>query len=73
MKVALFKNNRGLAIGLDGALLLTKDGGKTWDEDKAAVYYNWFSGLSTLENGRGVAVGGGGTIITTKDYGAIWE
>jgi photosystem II stability/assembly factor-like uncharacterized protein len=54
---------KGWAVGKDGLILKTTDGGKKWTEEKSPVEKTLY-GLHLDEKGKtGIAVGEGGTVI----------
>jgi photosystem II stability/assembly factor-like uncharacterized protein len=71
MKVKFFNDRQGVAIGLDGAMVFTKDGGLSWHPPNPITQFTWFSGLAVLKDGRGVVAGIGNVLITT-DFGQTW-
>ncbi|MBA3031183.1 MAG: hypothetical protein FP816_20540 [Desulfobacteraceae bacterium] len=71
LNVRFFNDKQGVAIGLEGAILSTKDGGLSWDPPSLITQFTWFSGISLLENGKGIIVGMA-NIIITNDFGKTW-
>jgi photosystem II stability/assembly factor-like uncharacterized protein len=63
---------RGWAVGTDGAILATTDGGKTWAAQTSGTA-NALNALSFHADGlRGWAVGASGAILATTDGGKSW-
>ena len=60
------------AVGRFGMILLTHDGGKTWQE-RASGTSRALSAISFADHQHGFIVGGGGTILATSDGGATWR
>jgi photosystem II stability/assembly factor-like uncharacterized protein len=73
--------NNGLAVGQDGMIVRTADGGKTWEQTKIELpTKEWRSGpphLFSISRGADPqkiwAAGPGGTIIRSYDGGKSWE
>lgn len=53
-------------------ILLTHDGGKTWQE-RASGTSRTLSAISFADHRHGFIVGSGGTILTTSDGGVTWK
>jgi len=69
---AYFKDEReGWATGLNGTLLHTENGGKSWKALSSTVVQSLF-GIA-VSGDRGYAVGNAATIIETKDGGKTWK
>ena len=71
LKARFFNDKQGIAVGLEGTILSTKDGGLSWDPPPLKTQFTWFSGISLLGNGKGIIVGMG-NIIITNDFGKTW-
>ena len=64
---------RGWAVGEDGTILATADGGQSWQR-QASGTSTWLRAVQFLEDGRrGWAVGEDGTILATADGGQSWQ
>jgi photosystem II stability/assembly factor-like uncharacterized protein len=63
--------DQGWAVGDHGLLLMTLDGGNTWQKLRAPTQ-NALLGLDMTSAGQGVIVGQGGTILYTADKGRHW-
>lgn len=63
---------RLLAVGERGIVLLSDDGGKSW-QPRFTATNRTLSGLAMADAQRGVAVGHGGTVMTTADGGLSWK
>jgi len=61
----------GYAVGNDGVILKTTDGGGTWAPQTSGVTTQLFS-VSFADNSTGFAVGDEGTALKTTDGGATW-
>ncbi len=65
-------SNTVIAVGYDGTVIWTDDGGDDWssgDSDVSADLY----GVSIINADDAVAVGASGTVIVTDDGGDSWE
>jgi photosystem II stability/assembly factor-like uncharacterized protein len=62
---------RGLAVGRDGMVLRTEDGGQRWERVNAGVSTPLY-GLAVVGR-RAWAVGARGAIIASRDGGASWK
>jgi photosystem II stability/assembly factor-like uncharacterized protein len=62
----------GWAVGVDGTILHTIDGGKTWVH-QASPSVSWLKKVIFIDKNTGWIVGYGGTILHTKDGGQIWQ
>ena len=58
----------GWAVGNNGFLLNSMDGGQTWQRTQTPVQLgsSWFRSVTVLPDGRGYAVGAGGIVISTN-------
>ena len=61
----------GYAVGYDGNILKTLDGGEHWDK-LAIPGVRSFRGVVFADEKSGVAVGDGGIVYRTDDAGANW-
>jgi photosystem II stability/assembly factor-like uncharacterized protein len=59
-------------LGKFGIILLTKDGGKTWQRRPSGTTKT-LSAVSFADHEHGLIVGGGGTLLATSDAGASWR
>jgi photosystem II stability/assembly factor-like uncharacterized protein len=62
---------QGWAVGQDGALMLTQDGGRQWEIQASAIRESLYDVGVTGE--RGWAVGDKGTILQSSDGGKQWK
>jgi photosystem II stability/assembly factor-like uncharacterized protein len=62
----------GWAVGDEGAILHTVDGGQTWKK-QASGTDRWLFSVAFVNAQRGWAVGATGTILHTKDGGQVWH
>lgn len=60
-----------LSAGNYGKLLITKDGGKTWENQDSTVDVH-LQDVSAWDADRAVAVGNGGITLMTEDQGETW-
>ena len=65
-------NGNKTAVGKFGLILITKDGGKTWDKRPSGTT-RALTAISFADNEHGFAVGSGGTILATRDGGSSWQ
>lgn len=65
------KGNK-IAVGKFGLILLTEDGGKTW-QTRPSGTTGTLSGVSFADHQHGFVVGSGGTLLATSDGGATWK
>jgi photosystem II stability/assembly factor-like uncharacterized protein len=70
--VKAISSTHAVAVGVNGAILLTDDGGHTWTLPGTPTGFNLF-GVDFGTEKDGVAVGNHATILRTKDGGASWE
>ena len=61
----------GWAVGADGVILHTEDGGFRWEEQRAPAPVPLY-GLYVRDAKRAVAVGSRGLAVTTEDGGRRW-
>jgi photosystem II stability/assembly factor-like uncharacterized protein len=77
-KVSFVDQNHGWAVGENGTIVATSDGGATWSA-QASGTTDVLAGLSFVDQSHGWAVGGSGTIggvgrvVATSDGGATWR
>ena len=65
-------SQRGWAVGNDGTILATQDGGKHWTPQISPTTDNLY-GVAFADDGlQGLVVGGSGTILKTADGGGVW-
>jgi photosystem II stability/assembly factor-like uncharacterized protein len=60
------------AVGKNGIILHTKDGGRNWEKQASGVVEP-LSAVSFANNQVGFVVGGGGIILATRDGGLSWR
>ncbi|HYJ04959.1 MAG TPA: YCF48-related protein [Chthoniobacterales bacterium] len=64
---------RGWAVGDDGTILGSTNGGKTWNPQTSSNK-GWLLSVSFTADGQhGWVVGGGGTILSSNDGGKTWN
>lgn len=64
--------NRGFIVGSKGFLIVTSDGGKTWEKRDSGTKRDLWS-VRSLDADNAWAVGSDGVIIETTDGGANWK
>ncbi|MFZ3326179.1 MAG: YCF48-related protein, partial [Methylocella sp.] len=62
----------GWAVGEEGTILATRDGGASWKAQQSGTG-NRLYGVHFADAQTGWAVGEGGTILATRDGGASWK
>jgi len=60
------------AVGRFGMILLTRDSGKTWQEQPSGTS-RALSAISFADHQHGFIAGSGGTILATNDGGVTWK
>jgi photosystem II stability/assembly factor-like uncharacterized protein len=63
---------KGWAVGAEGRVFVTRDGGRTWAAQVSTVDSD-LSDVKFLDEFEGWAAGAGGTLIHTTDGGAHWK
>lgn len=63
---------RGWAVGYDGTIVHTRDGGTSWQDQASGTRASLNSITFTADGQRGWAVGYG-TILHTADGGKSWQ
>lgn len=67
-----FADQRGFIVGEFGLVLVSEDGGKSWNRQNSQAELLLFD-LSLVSRDHVVAVGSEGTVIETKDGGTTWS
>jgi photosystem II stability/assembly factor-like uncharacterized protein len=67
-----WRDGNQAAVGRFGMILLTRDGGKTWQE-QASGTSRALSAISFADRQHGFIAGSAGTILTTSDGGVTWR
>jgi photosystem II stability/assembly factor-like uncharacterized protein len=65
-------NGNKITVGKFGLILLTQDGGKTWQSRPSGTSVT-LSGVSFADHQHGFVVGSSGTLLATSDGGASWK
>jgi photosystem II stability/assembly factor-like uncharacterized protein len=65
-------NGNKAAVGKFGLILLTQDGGKTW-QSRPSGTTKALTAVSFADHDHGFAVGNGGVLLATNDGGATWQ
>jgi hypothetical protein len=65
-------NNTGRAVGWDGIILNTTDGGTNWSSQTSGTT-QWLESVHFTDDNTGWAVGTTGTILNTTDGGTNWN
>jgi photosystem II stability/assembly factor-like uncharacterized protein len=67
-------DKHGIAVGSQGTILRTEDGGATWQFVNANLTRKeWLYAVTFFDAQRGYAVGARGIILRTDDGGATWN
>jgi len=72
--IAAWDRNHAIAVGNQGVVITTSDGGKSWrsiDAPRSKVA-NKLMRVVAVEGGTAWAVGEVGALLQSKDYGATW-
>src|SRR5512146_380822 len=69
--VAFADLNHGMAVGWNGTLLLTSDGGEYWRLEETATRTVLY-GVSQVDSLHAAVVGGYGLTLITTDGGETW-
>ncbi len=69
--VSFIDSDNGTAVGYEGTILRTTDGGTTWTS-QTSVTKNHLEGVSFTDSNNGTVVGQYGTILRTTDGGTTW-
>jgi photosystem II stability/assembly factor-like uncharacterized protein len=70
--IAIVDATSAVAVGENGIVLLTQDGGATWMHRVSNVTANLTS-VAFTDAGSGIALGEQGTVLRTTDGGKAWE
>ena len=70
--VSFVDADHGWAVGVNGTILATPDGGASWSAETSGTSYP-LGGVSFVDANHGWAVGAVGTILATVDAGASWS
>jgi len=62
----------GWAVGANGTILATADGGVTWTRQGSSTPFD-LHGVRFADSMRGWAIGANGTLLVTGDGGATWQ
>jgi len=71
-RVLVIDASHGWAVGADGTIVATADGGTTWSAETSGTT-QWLEGVSFADASHGWAVGYNGTILATSNGGATWS
>lgn len=70
--VSFVDTSHGWAVGNNGTILKTENGGGTWAHQSSNVPDENLFGVTFIDRNRGWVVGTGGTILSTGNGGATW-
>jgi photosystem II stability/assembly factor-like uncharacterized protein len=71
-RVRFLDENRGWAVGYDGAILHSADGGDSWQIQHYDAEARQLYDILMLDADNGIAVGGYGSYLVTADGGRTW-
>lgn len=71
-RVQLVSNTIGWAVGDQGTIIKTSDGGASWIQQNSGTTKALY-GVSFVNENFGTAVGDAGTILNTTDGGTHWN
>lgn len=71
--IAAWNKNHAVVVGDHSTVLVTRDGGKTWDVPKSSHIYHKLIRVRILPDGRAWAVGAWGAILSSSDGGKTWK
>ena len=74
--IAIWDGGRGVAVGNEGAVLITSNGGQSWsavDGVPRSAVANKLTRVRVGADGQAVATGEMGALLFSKDYGATWS
>jgi len=69
--VDFIDTSNGFAVGLDGTIIKTTDGGATWTSQNSGTTQHLLS-VDFIDANNGLASGYGGTILKTTNGGTTW-
>jgi len=73
--IAVWDDKQAVAVGNDGVIIHTADGGISWTEAKnvpRSMVANKLTRIRVTEGGGAIAVGEMGALLMTRDYGKTW-
>lgn len=73
--IAVWNDRHAVAVGNDGVVLITADGGRNWtkvDEIPRSEIANKLNRVSVVANGIAIATGEMGALLRSNDFGATW-
>ena len=74
--LALWDAQRAIAVGNDGIVLVTRDGGQSWqkiDGVPRSEVANKLTRVRVAADGRAIATGEMGALLESKDHGMSWS
>jgi photosystem II stability/assembly factor-like uncharacterized protein len=61
-----------IAVGDSGTVILSNDGGSSWDNVSIPTSFDHFYSIDFADNDRGVIAGQDGAVFETSDGGLTW-
>lgn len=73
--IAAWNDRQAVIVGDKGAVMVTRDGGKSWQDVKVPLSQtdNKLLRVRAFPDGSGWAVGEMGAVIHSKDFGSTWD
>jgi photosystem II stability/assembly factor-like uncharacterized protein len=71
----IVKGEKGFVVGNKGVILVSSDGGRTWDKFQGPgsdISFWWFGAID-VDGDHGIIVGGHATILLTDTGGKEWH
>ena len=72
MHFHFFDDKTGYAVGANGTILKTKDGGETWQDKESVLKVNIYA-VTAYKQNEVIIVGEQGAVLKTEDGGETWE
>lgn len=70
--VSFISENKGIAVGNEGIILTTENGGENWSANLLGLSVNLF-GVDFASENKIFIVGGAGTVLMTENFGQSWD
>jgi photosystem II stability/assembly factor-like uncharacterized protein len=72
MRTAILTGEHGVAVGMNGRILRSEDGGENWKDAESPTESNLIS-IDRFAPGQWFIVGDHGEVWSTKDFGKTWK
>jgi len=73
ISVFFIDDQRGWAVGTNGIIFITTNGGSTWNFQYQLSTGEWLYDVFFINQNNGITVGDNGRILTSKDGGNSWD